>query len=470
MQTAPFPILAPVNRNASGFAISDDGAESLIDGYTDEKGEQVRRPGLSLAVSLGTTQCWGGYYWSAGNVAFAVIGSSICTLTYAGGVVSSSAQAIVGLNPSCKPSWTTDGTYIYMCCGGAIYRGTATAGSFAVLADADAPVHCTHIAFLDGYIIANDTTTGRFHFSSPANGSTWAALDYANPESNPDYLIAMKEMNQELYFFGRESLETWRNDGISPFSKVDGACLDLGCLASQSVILDSDGLYFISINKKLSIFNGRSVQELDTPYDKFLRNLDSVSEADGYSLGINGKKFLLWSFPSANKTIVLNSTDKNFSEWGKWESSKADYDRFLGNDAVWCHGWDKLLILGRDGSVYFMDPSYLSDNGDVIRMAKRTGHIDHGTSQEKVCEQVRIRAKRGGSFSGTPKVMIRFRNNGKSQWSNERQRSLGATGDTNMYIVLNRQGVYRSRQWEIAVTDAVSVSFGKSEEDFSVLR
>ena len=471
METRPLNFFAPVTKNMDGVSIGEDEAAVLIDGYVDGKNELRRRPGLLSAASLDIYPLLGGFYWSAGNVAFVLIKSGIVTLTFAGGTVSSSTQSIAGFVPTSKPTWATDGTYVYFAAGGAIYRGTATAGSFAALADADAPTHVTHILFLDGYILANDTTTGRFHFSSPADGSTWAALDFANPESNPDITNAAKEVNQFIYFFGPESMEVWRNDGVSPFSPVDGSKFDIGCIAPQSIVTHSNEIYFISHNKKFAMATASGVDEIDTPYDKFLRELDSIKEANGYRLDIAGKQFILWTFASANKTIVMNLTDKNLCEWGKWESQKMDYDRFLGEDAVWCSLWDKLLILGRDGSVYFMDVAYQTDNSAPIRMVKRTAHIKHGTSKEKICEEIRIEVKRGEVVSGTtPTLAIRFRNNNKSQWSNEKQKSMGATGDMNMFIRLQRQGVYRSRQYELSISGVTSAIIAGAEEDFTVLR
>ena len=470
METKPIPFFAPVNRTIDGIAIGEEEGAFLFDGHLDERNEMARRPGLSLAVSLGSRTIRGGYYWDRGNVVFAVIGDSIWTLTNVAGVVSGSEQAITGLAPTGRPSWTTDGTYVYMACGGAIYRGTAAAGSFTALADADAPTHVTHVVFLDGYIIANDTTTGRFHFSTPADGSTWAAIDFANPESSPDIMHAMKEWNQELYFFGNESVEAWRDDGISPFSRIDGALTDIGCIAPQSPIMTEEGAYFFSSNKRLSVFDGRGVKELTTPYDKFFEELSAIKEAVGYTVMRRGKTFLVWTFPSDNVTVVLNYSDKNFSQWGKWESQKGDYDRFLGEDAVWARGWDKLLIMGRDGAVYFMSTAYPSDNGAPIRMCKRTGHIDQGTSKEKICEEIRIRVRRGDVVTTAPTLAIRFRNNNSTQWSNERQKSLGNTGETNMYIRLQRQGIYRSRQYELSMSGLGSAVIGSAEEDFSVLR
>jgi len=69
-----------------------------------------------------------------------------------------------------------------------------------------------------------------------------------------------------------------------------------------------------------------------------------------------------------------------------------------------------------------------------------------------------------------PKLMIRWRDNNRANWSNEHYISLGNIGETDLILRLKRLGVFRTRQFELVVTDVVAASFGDAEVDITVLR
>jgi len=68
-----------------------------------------------------------------------------------------------------------------------------------------------------------------------------------------------------------------------------------------------------------------------------------------------------------------------------------------------------------------------------------------------------------------PKIMIRYRDDGKSTWSNEKHVSLNRIGDTQFIARMFNQKIYRARQYEIAFTDnAPFVIVGAEENVFKL--
>jgi len=82
---------------------------------------------------------------------------------------------------------------------------------------------------------------------------------------------------------------------------------------------------------------------------------------------------------------------------------------------------------------------------------------------------LRIHLKRAqGNTAGSEPVMVfKYRNNGKQEWSNERQISLGKQGQYEFYKTLHSLGQFRSRQFSLRMTDAANLVFAGIEMEFS---
>jgi len=186
---------------------------------------------------------------------------------------------------------------------------------------------------------------------------------------------------------------------------------------------------------------------------------------------MNGRVFFIYQFPTADRTLVFNSTDNDWSEWGKYYSFRGAYEMWVGGAYCYPEPWGKHIIGRRDKLVFAeLSQSYTSDDGDLIRPARVTGHISYGTLKEKRSNEFRIRCRRGdgvGTSVGT--LMVRFRDNNRS-WSQPRTISLGALGETDIVARLFRTGIFRTRQYEFASSDAISIVFTAAEEDIEVLR
>jgi hypothetical protein len=170
---------------------------------------------------------------------------------------------------------------------------------------------------------------------------------------------------------------------------------------------------------------------------------------------------------------VYDYKNDDWSEWGYWNSTKAEYEPWIGECVEYVPAWNLHLVGSRkDGKIYKMSTSYYDDDGNTMRTARRTGYIDHDTLARKKCTSLTLKFKKGAgqTSGGTPYVMIKWRDDGKSTWSNEHWVSLGKIGETEFITTLHRLGIYRSRQYEIAVTDAVPLVIVDAEAEVDLLR
>jgi hypothetical protein len=280
-------------------------------------------------------------------------------------------------------------------------------------------------------------------------------------------------MNRRIYLFGRQSVEIWENDGVTPFSRVSGGFIEGGAVAPLSIVAANQSVYWLDASRKFATFSGSDVTYLESPFDKEIASLPFVADAEGYTATIHGDNFIIWDFPSAQRTYAVRVTDKamTWSQMGAWNG-----DTYVGSSVT---GWISIPEMGvslcydKGGSnIYMLDYTTRGDpvKGNILRASRITGHLDFGTHKRKLAKAMLIRLKRGrGSSTSTPDAVLRWRDNGEGPWTGERHIDLGRQGESEITAKLSRMGVFRTRQFELAVTDSVPVSIVSAEMDLEVL-
>lgn len=478
MPTVKIPIFSGVTKNVEGIEANEQNLY-LMDGYlsgTQEVSTRAR-PGNEVIKELfeyTSTFPPDGYgiqglfWWEDQQALMAVYDGRIYKLSKSGGVFSSvNLTGGFSLTSGNPVSFATDGTYCFMAAGGAIQYtdGTATA---QVIADVNAPTSVTHIAWLDGYLLANNSDK-RFYWSDVNNSLSWAATSFASSAGNPDNVTALYVRDREIYLLGPQSLEIWQNDGVNPFSRIGGGFRQRGIIAPHSVVDTTKGIMWIDDQRRFVLFSGRGPEPISTGYDKEIQSLSTVADCKAFSLNIRGEEFALFSFPTANKTLVFNVSNGTWSEWGAWDSATGSYNRYRIQNAVFCPAWGDIIGGSReDSTVHRISPDLYSDDSEPIRTQRITGHLDYGTSRRKLSNEIRIRVKRGSGEMTDPKLVLRWKNDNKS-WSREVYIDLGNSGETEIVKRILRTGIYRTRQYELTCSDAVPLLFADAEEDVEIL-
>jgi hypothetical protein len=476
--TAKLPIKGDPFKNVDESELTNKSAE-LIDAYTDETGSTVKRPGLASWVDLGTGRPVEGLYWSERlSVLLAVSDGDIWAITDSNGTKIQLSGASTLRDYSLtggigKVSFCDDGTSIFMANGGSIvYTDGAT--STNDITDPDAPTAVDNVVFHDGYLIANVRGSDTFQWSNVLNSLVWDATDYATAESDSDEIIFLGSAWRELLLLGEKTVETWFNDGSTPFSRLEGAYTEGGTESPNSVSLIGEGGWvWLDNRRRLVMLTGRATKHVSTPFDKYLQGFSAVSDAISSVIEIAGRKFYVLSFPTEDKTLVWDFTkgdpSQGWSEWGSWGGSA--YTRFLGHTHAYARGWGFNLVGSKaDGKIYKLSTDNLDDDGTAIRAIRRTGHVDHGTNSLKKSVALRIRVRRGEGNANVAEPVLKVRynddNNGFGSWASY---SLGTSTDDEMIIRLYRLGTYRTRQWEFVQDERCGLVLVDAEEDFEIL-
>lgn len=524
MPRVKIPIKMPIYQNIDEMALSKFNA-ALIDGYMDEEGNTYRRPGLTLWNDLGTgVKVDGLYWWKLKGYLIAVSGGKIFkVLTSGGAPVEITGDTLVS---GTRPIFCEDPSRVFMANGAKIIHYN-DAGTTIAMADADAPVNVTQIGWHDQYLLCNNVGTNQLHYSDVGNSLSWSALSYVLAESCPDDIGAINIAWREILLLGKDSAEIFWDDGINPFSRLEGAFTERGCSAFYSLIFFDNTWHWLDHTRRFIRIDGRTPVFVSTPFDKIIQGYSVVSDCLSDLVEVAGRTFLVLSFPTAGKTLVFDYMLKNWYEWAYWNSGTATYERWLGNCVCYARDWNKWLVGSRiDGKIYEMSMSAYTDTGAAIRTLRRTGHVDHETMSRKRSNSVFLQLKRGiglptgspSEVTGTdsniytcirghtssltdkpitgsnwafywekagltggvwavttsysaniPYMIVRWKDNNKNEWGNEHQIDLGKSGDTEFIVSLKRLGIYRARQWEFILSDAVPLVLTEVEEDLELL-
>lgn len=446
--------------------------EDKKDCYLDETKSVVKRQGLAQFLSQAGVPSWdGAYFWEEQNVAIFVANTRIYRIDQWANITDLTANSGIYLVAGARPTFALNalGTNLVIANGGKIvYTNNSTVSE---IGDADAPTTVSHVAFLDQYILANDTTSGRFYWSDTADETSWGALSFETAEGLPDILQSIITFQRELLLFGTRSFEIWYNDGVNPFSRKTPGFTQIGCIAKHSAIIAGDTVYWLDNKRRFVRKYGINAVSVSKAFDKELQSLNTVSDCQADYIFEGGRNHIYLTFPTENKTFAFDIDTEDWFQVGHFDSAANLWNRWIGNCHVYCKTWNAHLVGGTNNKIYSLSSDNASDAGDTIGYEFTTGHIDWGIWKRKRSHEISLKMKCGDDASSTSRrVMFQYRDDGGVNWSDEEQINLSASGNTEFVVQLFGRGIYRTRQYKFRLTDSVKFSFIGMEEKVEVLK
>ena len=363
---------------------------------------------------------------------------------------------------------TDNGTQIIIVDGANGYIYNTSTLVFAQITDPDFPGADT-VTFLNGYFIVQKPNSGRFYISTIYDGLTWAALEFATAESNPDNLVRVMADNGQIWLFGVDTAEPWSDSGAQdfPFARVGAAAIEWGLAARWSLCKFMDSLIFLRKNRlgavQVCTLSGYTAVPVSTPeIDYILAQYTSVSNATGFAYMVSGHPFYQINFPSANESWVFDGLSK---EWHRAESAggrdRAEIQiNFLDHSYVTDY---------ENGKLYRFQDGVYTDDGQTIARELITRH--QSTGEYVFLHKLWIEMEAGvGLLTGQgsePKLMMQYSKDGGHTWSNEVWANFGRIGQYNYRALYLRLG--RGRDWvfKFRITDPVKTVFVGAWGEFS---
>lgn len=95
--------------------------------------------------------------------------------------------------------------------------------------------------------------SGKFYWSAPLDGKTWDALNFATAEREPDALLDIAALGDNIWLFGQSTVEAWSHTGDAdlPFTRIEQVAFDKGILQTGCLAAADNSLYFVGSDARV---------------------------------------------------------------------------------------------------------------------------------------------------------------------------------------------------------------------------
>jgi len=470
-----------------------------------ETGFLSRAPGLRLLAVAGTGPVRGMWVHASsagGPTLYVVSGTELYKVT------STYSPTLIGTVAGTGPvSMTDNGIQIFVAAGTTSYIYNTNTLAFGPITDPDF-IGATQVGFLDGYFVFVPPNSQQVWVTSLLDGTSIDPLDFASAEGSPDNLIGMIVDHREVWLFGQNSVEVWYNSGGAdfPLSRIQGAFNEIGCAAAFSIAKLDNSLFWLGADIRgqgvVYRAQGYSGTRISThAVEWHIQSYGTISDAVGYTYQQDGHAFYVLTFPTVNKTWVLDLTTNSWHE--RASLVNGEFTRHRSNCQA---AFNNEVVVGdyQSGNLYAFDMTVYQDNGspqkwlrtwralspgenDLTRTAHHTLQLDCEsgvgstfdlyvpliTEDENIIiteNNFDIILYGDELQSADPQVMLRWSDDGGHTWSREYWRSMGKIGEYGRRVIWRRLGMttkLRDRVYEISGTDAVKVTILGAHIDMS---
>lgn len=391
-----------------------------------------------------------GLYRKGGVLAAAGTGSS-------GRIIAMSADKLYNVNQ------TTGAATLIGTVEGAVSRMSAEGNDSVVVVCRGTKAYYTNgvtltqITFPSSYnVFAVDTLNsyflfcsqfGRFYWSA-IGGTTVDALDYATAESQPDDLLTLKVIGDELWLFGRLSVEVWQPTGDLdlPFQRITGRIFGIGITARDTCQkLNVNGLDTVCwLGTDRRVYQTKpNPERISTPWlEEKLKGIE-VSPTDNsgnpYACAYSGDghDFYVLHIPGEGSFAYDLAT-------GLWDEVTS-YDHLLFRGCVSATGVNGQPLLGDDTSnvIWEMVSDQTTDGDDPV-VFEFTGLLEVPDAPLR-CNNVSLDLSPGTAPGLLDDPMIHLdvsEDMGRTFEALDSQ-PLGRQGERNTRVMWNRLGMLR---------------------------
>lgn len=307
--------------------------------------------------------------------------------------------------------------------------------------------------WVDGYFLTTDGTS--LIVTELTDPTSVNPLKYGSSEADPDSVVAILKLRNEVYALNQHTIEVFQNVGGSlfPFQRVPGAQMQRGCLGAFSCAVFLENIAWLGNgrNEQPAVWIGNNGQtaKISTREIEQIINSYTSEQLAGVVMETrvaDGHQFLYLHLP--DQTLVYDGTGSQAvgePVWFVLTSGAAYPGRYLAKNFVWCYG--KWLCgdpsSGRYGHLTNAISSHWGELnswefGTTIVYNEGRGAVFHEI--ELVCLTGRV------ELGASPVISTAYSLDGET-WSQERSRPAGRQGERIKRIAWLQQGFMR--HWRV---------------------
>lgn len=384
----------------------------------------------------------GGINWN--GVCYRVMGTNLVTVNQDNSI---SILGDVGTGGEVTMDYSFD--RLAIASGGRLYYFD---GSLTQVTDPELGV-VLDVAWVDGYFM---TTDGEFLIVTELNDPFEVnPIKYGSSEVDPDPIVAIIKLRNEIYAINRNTIEVFDNVGSEffPFQRIDGAQIQKGAVGTHAACIFMEQIAFLGSgrNESPSLYlgsNATATKIATREIDEILQSYteDQLSKVLLESRVYRNQQLLYVHLP--DRTLVFDGITSSLAQVPIWfvnTTTLSGFAQYRAQNLVWCY--DKWIVGDpQSNSIGTLTETISSHWGQTVRWEFGTT-ILYNDSFGAVIHQLELVGLTGRVEIGeNPAISTSYSLDGRS-YSQEKFIRIGTVGETRKRLVWFQQGFMRN--WRI---------------------
>jgi hypothetical protein len=396
------------------------------------------RPGDGLVANgTGPGIDRGGINWN--GTCYRVMGTKLVT------VASNGAVTVLGdVGGPVNTLVTMDYSFdrLAIASGGRLYYWN---GALTQVTDPDLGV-VLDVVWVDGYFM---TTDGNNLVVTELTDPTQVnPLKYGSSEVDPDPVVALLKLRNEVYALNRNTIEVFDNVGgdFFPFQRIDGAQIQKGVIGTHGCCVYLETVAFLGSgrNEQPGIYLGANAQaqKISTQeIDMLLLNYTEAQLATVKLEARNDKNHQHLYVHMPDRTIVYDAAASEAlgeQVWFTLTTSQVGFSQYRARNLVWAY--DKWLVGDPQSStIGYMVQDIGSHWGQIVRWEFGT-LIAYNEGNGAIFNELELVALTGRVALGVDPIISTSYSVDGMAWSQDRPIRVGTTGSTKKRLAWFQQG------------------------------
>ena len=405
------------------------------------------RPGDGIVANgTGPGVDRGGINWN--GVCYRVMGTKLVTVA-SNGTVTVLGDVGGPVNTLVTMDYSFD--RLAIASGGRLYYWSPSL-SLVQVTDPDLGV-VLDVVWVDGYFMTTDGTN--LIVTDLTDPNQVNPLKYGSSEVDPDPVVALLKLRNEIYALNRNTIEVFDNVGgeFFPFQRVDGAQIQKGVIGTFGCCVYLETVAFLGSgrNEAPGIYLGANAtaQKISTQeIDELLLGYTEAQLATVKLEARNDKAHEHLYVHLPDKTLVYDASASQEMQTQVWfilTTSTVGFSQYRARNLVWAY--DKWLV----GDPQSSNIGYLVDNigthwGQIVRWEFGT-IIVYNEGNGAIFNKLELVSLTGRVALGIDPIITTSYSVDGMAWSQDRPLRVGTTGNTTKRLAWFQQG--HMRNWRI---------------------
>jgi hypothetical protein len=366
--------------------------------------------------------------------------------------------------------------------------GNGVAGTFVQIPNANFTLpggaigNPSMVEYIDGFFIVLLRNSQTIYLSTPLDATSWPALNIIVVSVFSDNVQSICENQRRLWVLGRKRSTVYYDSGglnifdVDPSGTIENGALSVNgfCRADNSVFWLDQEERGGGIVRRASGYTPVRVSNhaVENALQGYVRSGSTLSDCVAYSYEEDGHTFVVFQFPTAQKTWAYDTATGMWHERAYWNISTGLFSAH--KSANHAFAFSKHLI-GDPGSGNIYQQSipiasgsawkFADDFGNPIKRIRRAPHV--GLEFKRMFySELHVDVETGlgpqpplldgAGNARDPLLMLRFSKDYSKTWSNEYELPCGQAGQYRKRVRRSRMGSSKTGMvFELSATDPI---------------